>query len=154
MKIGTERYQDCCAICSEGSLSAFRARFFSIKGRWKTNDPDVIIGRDCRHIFHETCARQWVEAHNTCPTCRTPFKRRDVQQELARDVGIRIQQNTEIVPLEVLDRLSLPDIENHMDALKNELTNQDGTLSPEEVERKKIQHSLLRLAYFNTLLNP
>lgn len=42
------------------------------------------IPQQCSHVFHNTCITPWLEAHGTCPVCRTKLRevaatRSDVQ---------------------------------------------------------------------------
>ena len=36
----------------------------------------------CRHVFCKVCIEQWLNDHNSCPTCRTWLSKRDLQNVL------------------------------------------------------------------------
>jgi Ring finger domain len=38
----------------------------------------------CAHTFHETCALQWLQRHNTCPYCRHSLPLQDEELEQRR----------------------------------------------------------------------
>lgn len=50
-----------CAICQEDFTVASETVRLSC-------NPDV------PHIFHKNCLKPWIDAHNTCPTCRAPIQ--------------------------------------------------------------------------------
>lgn len=50
---------------------------------------DVAVETKCRHVFHESCCREWLRQARTCPVCRD-----DIPSALGIDFRNRVDQNS------------------------------------------------------------
>jgi len=49
-----------------------------------TNGQPLVRLPDCLHVFHQSCAMQWLTRHNTCPYCRRELPTDDADYEAQR----------------------------------------------------------------------
>jgi Ring finger domain len=70
---------ECCCICTDSYI---------------INSTILQIKPGCEHYFHESCALQWLQQHNTCPYCRYTLPFADVERERYRIVQQQQQQST------------------------------------------------------------
>lgn len=47
-----------CSICSD---------------EFTTGDKVIVLPCDTRHIYHETCIKNWLKVNAICPLCRVPL---------------------------------------------------------------------------------
>ena len=45
-----------------------------ITQRTFSDNDEVLVTRPCNHVFDPPSLVQWLQAHNTCPVCRTSFQ--------------------------------------------------------------------------------
>ena len=70
-----------CCICAESYSSSI-----------EHNNIIIQIQPGCGHYFHESCAIQWLQQHNTCPFCRYELPLEDKDREQQRLLQQRQQQ--------------------------------------------------------------
>ena len=59
-----------------------------------------VVQLPCRHCFHDTCIRPWLEGHNTCPVCRTALPAESAAAGRSRsDPGQQAQPGTASGPM-------------------------------------------------------
>jgi hypothetical protein len=77
--VQSKNEMECCCICTES---------YSI-------DCTILqIKPGCEHYFHESCALQWLQSHNTCPYCRYALPFEDTEREQNRLRQQQQQQDT------------------------------------------------------------
>jgi len=62
---------------------------------YEQNDP-VFIGAKCSHMFHSTCAKEWMLQHDLCPYCRAEMIHAKQLRQAAKQVlsKIRVKEMT------------------------------------------------------------
>jgi len=77
-----------CSVCQEKLSEQPEKEGNSLKEEEpsQTNKNQMIIKMPCAHNFHFPCLIQWLNAHNSCPTCRFELPTDDQDYEnLKRD---------------------------------------------------------------------
>lgn len=62
--IECKKIDDYCIICQENII-----------------EKSVIYRLYCGHIYHDSCLERWLEAHATCPVCRSDLNDREMTEE-------------------------------------------------------------------------
>lgn len=53
----------------------------------------IIIGSECKHMFHRDCLLSWLESNHICPFCRSPLFSQDNLDKAARELCLEVSSS-------------------------------------------------------------